>query len=1004
MTSADENVLSETLAVFDGATAGKPLTTSEVAADLDCSRRATYDRLERLAERGDLRTKKVGARGRVWWRPQSADAEFADSGRPVGVQSEILANLPGMVYRCRATPERPMSFVSEGCREVAGYDPAAFESGERRWDLDVVHPADRARLREEFETGLASDGRFEVEYRIRTADCGVRWVRDRGRAADGDGSTTLVEGVVVEVSGTDGPERTKADHDESRSFVVTDASVVLDPAGQVETWNAGAEQLLGYAESEVVGEHVSAFYTEADRDAGVPGRNLAEAEREGSVERDGWQVRADGSRFPATVTLSALRDDEGTLLGYVTVIRDLTERRAYERRLRRERDGLRDELAEVFERIDDGVQAFDEQLRYTYVNERAEELLGEDEGDLLGEYVWDAFPEAVGTESCNAYREALRTQEPTTFERRVERIDAWVNGTVYPSETGLSVYLRDVTEQKERERALEALHDVSRQLLAAETGAEVSEVVAEAATEVLDLDVVVYRHDGDRLHPEARSDDAEFIRRSFPDAPADDSLPDRVFVNGGCRRYADVRASPHYRSDGEMRASLFVPMADHGLVVAGSREVGSFDEHVRQLVEVLAANAEATYDRVEREGELQRQRERLAALNELNAVVRETTEALIEQSTHEGIERAVCERLADSASYEFAWIGAVGRHGDEVTVRTESGVDGALDDATVSVDPDHPASDGPTARALRTREVQVATDVEDDRCHPPVDRRAYRSMAAIPIDYEDVLYGVLNVYASRPDAFTGEEREVVDQLGDVVGHAINAADRKRALMTDDVTEVQFRLRDIFEQFGIERDTDGTITFDRTIPVGDGVFLIYGTATDEADEVLVTFDDRVPSITDVTILDRDGGETKFELRVVEPPVIALVASQGGDVRGATIDDGDYYVTFHLPPDLDVREVLELAEEAYPPIEMVTRRQVTRTERTGQDPAWTFLEELTDRQRAALLAGYYSGFFDWPRVSSGEEVAESLDVSPSTFHQHVRIAERKLLESVVADDDA
>ena len=112
------------------------------------------------------------------------------------------------------------------------------------------------------------------------------------------------------------------------------AIFMLDPDGIVTNWNTGARRIKGYADDEIIGSHFSAFYTDDDRARSVPAQNLATAAREGRIEREGWRVRKDGSRFWASVTINAIRDASGELLGFAKVTRDLTERRASEERLR----------------------------------------------------------------------------------------------------------------------------------------------------------------------------------------------------------------------------------------------------------------------------------------------------------------------------------------------------------------------------------------------------------------------------------------------------------------------------------------------------------------------------------------------------------------------------------------------------------------------------------------------------------------------------------------------
>jgi PAS domain S-box-containing protein len=130
------------------------------------------------------------------------------------------------------------------------------------------------------------------------------------------------------------------------------AIFMLDPSGNIETWNAGAERTKGYTADEIIGQHMSRFYTPEDLERGLPAKLLAQAVRDGRVESEGWRVRKDGTRFWADVVITALVDDGGRLRGFAKVTRDLTERlRAQEEQLRlahaEEAVRLRDEFLSI---------------------------------------------------------------------------------------------------------------------------------------------------------------------------------------------------------------------------------------------------------------------------------------------------------------------------------------------------------------------------------------------------------------------------------------------------------------------------------------------------------------------------------------------------------------------------------------------------------------------------------------------------------------------------------
>src|ERR1700722_6105626 len=178
--------------------------------------------------------------------------------------------------------------------------------------------------------GRGGDGRFTISYSP---------IPDV-TAPNGIGGLLLTE---LE---TTGQHRTRAALQESELHfrllvdgVVDYAIYMLNPNGIVSSWNSGAQRIKGYRENEIVGQHFSRFYTPEDRAAGVPQQALARAAGGTPYEAEGWRVRKDGSLFWASVTLSAIRDN-GKLVGFAKVTRDITERRQSQDRLRRAQEGL----------------------------------------------------------------------------------------------------------------------------------------------------------------------------------------------------------------------------------------------------------------------------------------------------------------------------------------------------------------------------------------------------------------------------------------------------------------------------------------------------------------------------------------------------------------------------------------------------------------------------------------------------------------------------------------
>ncbi len=155
---------------------------------------------------------------------------------------------------------------------------------------------------------------------------------------------------------------------------VTDYAIfMLDRDGCVVSWNLGAERLKGYTSQEIIGQHFSRFYPPESLDASLPARALEVAADLGRFENEGWRVRKDGSRFWANVIISRLGDDDGKLIGFTKVTRDLTERREAERRLERKTRFFET----IFDSIGDSITVCDDKGRFIYTNQASRELTGD---------------------------------------------------------------------------------------------------------------------------------------------------------------------------------------------------------------------------------------------------------------------------------------------------------------------------------------------------------------------------------------------------------------------------------------------------------------------------------------------------------------------------------------------------------------------------------------------------------------------------------------------------
>jgi PAS domain S-box-containing protein len=406
-----------------------------------------------------------------------------------------------------------------------------------------------------------------------------------------------------------------------------------------------------------------------------------------------------------------------------------------------------------------------------------------------------------------------------------------------------------------------------------------------------------------------------------------------------------------------------------------------------------------------RERQVARQRDRLEKLNRLNGVIRQIDQALVRATSREGIEQAVCDRLVEVDRSVAAWIGNDRATSRELSVRASAGkLDGYLEEIVVTAG--GATDDGPAGRALTGRETAVVGDVAEDPLFEPwreaALERGYRSSIAVPIVYADTLYGVLNVYADRTDAFDEDERDVLAELGETIGHAINAAESKRALLTDRVSDLRLRLR-VPDSFLVRasRAVGRAFTFEGMVSNTDGTYIEYFAVDSEETDAVLDLAAEDDGVRRARHVGNHGGEALFEF-VFERDrnlVAQSLGELGAGVEELIVEDGAYEATVQLPYDADVHTVLEALEHRYEDVDLLAQRERERSVRSRQAVWAEFRESLTDRQWSAVRTAYYAGFFDWPRTATGEEVAESLDISPATFHEHLRAAQRKLLAALL-----
>jgi PAS domain S-box-containing protein len=300
------------------------------------------------------------------------------------------------------------------------------------------------------------------------------------------------------------------------------AIYMLDPEGRVISWNAGAERIKGYQAEEVLGQHLSRFYTPEDVAAGAPERCLQAAATQGHCRSEGLRVRKDGQRFWADAVVTALRDEHGVLRGFSDVTRDISKRKRAEQALRE----TSQRLQAILETAVDSIVTIDERGLIQGVNPATERVFGYTPEELIGRNVSMLMPEPYRGEHDGYMANYLRTGVRKIIGIGREVQGRRKDGSVFPMELSVSETLlpqgrlftgivRDISVRKHAERT---------QALFVEAGAVLSQSL-DVPTTLKRLATLAVKHLCDYCIVDLLGEDGQLHRLALADRdPARESL------------------------------------------------------------------------------------------------------------------------------------------------------------------------------------------------------------------------------------------------------------------------------------------------------------------------------------------------------------------------------------------------------------------------------------------------------------------------------------------------
>jgi predicted DNA binding protein len=397
--------------------------------------------------------------------------------------------------------------------------------------------------------------------------------------------------------------------------------------------------------------------------------------------------------------------------------------------------------------------------------------------------------------------------------------------------------------------------------------------------------------------------------------------------------------------------------------------------------------------RKRRERQLRRQRDELARLDKLNAVIRGVNQALVSATSYAEIERAVCDRLAEPELYRLICVADIPTWSGDADRWTVASADG-----------------GPTDdQALPGGAVDLKTDGNDS---PPAVKTADNhpeGWTVVPLAYGRTVYGALGI---RPGGdtrdgtgVTDREREVLAELGELIGQAINSVEHRQLLAAESVVELELYDADVDGPLvAAARATDANLKLSGLVPdAGDGHLAYVG--VDDGDPTAAATALGAVEGADTRVVrgneeDADGG--LVEWTVPSTTLLGTLVDQGANVLDAVADETAARFTVEVASEADVRALVERIQREFPDTRVEAVHECDRPVERADGVSEEAIEKLTDRQQEAIEAAYRAGYYEWPRESTAEDIAETFGISSPTLHAHLRKAEGSLLAGLFDDE--
>jgi len=702
-------------------------------------------------------------------------------------------------------------------------------------------------------------------------------------------------------------------------------------------------------------------------------------------------------------TTHIIRDDDGTVESYLGYLIDVTQERQNQLQLKQ---------AEKIGSI--GSWRLDTQNNEVYWSEgmcEIFELHPDNAPETLNQSLAYFQPEDR-KQLQEIYQQPIEKElENKEFQIQIEDESKWIeissknvrNG----SETVVSVVgnIKDITDRVEQRQNAEIINQTLQSLntISSPASEEVINTVAGCVEKVFNTDKIgahVFTDEGSFRSVKRTGDTIDTVIKIKPE---NDVLWD-AFVSDEIK-LIDEEAVPSAQLPDENPGNriLAVPVGNRGLILAITSNEFELKERTIERFKSIILAATETLSRLDQMEKVQQQQtdleENITSLEQeksLNQLIRSLMTALMSAETRNEVFRLTCEKISSYDGFDGVWIGENKPDSEQIVSIAESAqVEHYLKEADLSLDSDTPE---PTTQVIHTQSTVGPIDtteyLSNEQWATIAAKHGYQSVMAVPIKYNELVYGSMSVVSQESNIFTGDIASLLSEIGSLLGYVLNNLEAQLALTSEGHQNVEYDLEiDTSDPVAkLSNSLSHEIKIYNISQNNNNSTILHCEISGAENNDLTIATDNIEGIFDTNHIKND----LYEINIISPSIANKITKINGICQEIIVSNDKAILIITSNNRINQAQTTRRLNELFDYASIKAKTDVP----ISDDISWPIILSnlLSDKQETVLRTAYYSGYFDEQRKRTGGEIAESIGIAQPTFSNRLRVAQRNLFAAI------